>query len=55
MPQIKTILKNKLKDAQRVAVLGIGSQLRADDAAGLLIAKEIKIYIKSKKKINQLN
>ena len=51
---IKTILKDKLRNAQRVAVLGIGSSLRADDAAGLLIAKELKIYLKDNKKINQL-
>jgi len=47
---IKTILRDKLKNAQRVAVLGIGSELRADDAAGLIIAKELKAYIKDKKK-----
>ena len=54
MPQIKTILKDKLKDAQRVAVLGIGSPLRADDAAGLMIVQELKTYIKHKKKRNLL-
>jgi len=50
---IKTILRDKLRNAQRVAVLGIGSQLRADDATGLMIAKELKIY-KGKKKRNLL-
>ena len=50
MPQIKTILKSRLKNAQRVAVLGIGSPLRADDAAGLIIAKKLKTYIQDKKK-----
>jgi|WetSurMetagenome_2_1015567.scaffolds.fasta_scaffold657011_2 hydrogenase 3 maturation protease len=50
MPGIKTILKSKLKNAQRVAVLGIGSQLRADDAAGLIIAQELKAHIKGNKK-----
>ena len=54
MMRIKTILRNKLKGARRVAVLGIGSQLRADDAAGLLIAKELKTYLKENKKRNQL-
>jgi hydrogenase 3 maturation protease len=54
MPQIKSILKSKLKNAQRVAVLGIGSQLRADDAAGLIIATELKKYIKDNKKRNRL-
>ncbi|MCX5699229.1 MAG: hydrogenase 3 maturation endopeptidase HyCI [Candidatus Omnitrophica bacterium] len=54
MMGIKTILKDKLRNAQRVAVLGIGSQLRADDAAGLMIAQELKTYIKNKKKRNLL-
>lgn len=54
MMGIKTILKDKLRNARRVAVLGIGSQLRADDAAGLLIAKELKTYLKNNKKRNQL-
>ena len=54
MMGIKTILRDKLGNAQRVAVLGIGSQLRADDAAGLIIAKELKAYIKDKKKRKQL-
>jgi len=42
MANLKTILKQKLKDAKRIAVLGIGSELRADDAAGLLVAEELK-------------
>ena len=54
MLRIKTILKGKLRDAQKVAVLGIGSQLRADDAAGLIIAQELKKYFKDKKKRNLL-
>ena len=35
------ILKQKLKNAQRVAVLGVGSELRGDDVVGLLAAKQI--------------
>ncbi|MFA6431964.1 MAG: hydrogenase maturation protease, partial [Candidatus Margulisiibacteriota bacterium] len=35
-------LKNKLKDANRVLVLGVGSDLRGDDAAGVIIAEEIE-------------
>lgn len=38
---LKKILKTKLKDAKRIAVPGIGSELRGDDAAGMLAAKEI--------------
>jgi hydrogenase 3 maturation protease len=54
MSLIKRILSNKLKNARKVAVLGIGSELRADDAAGLLVAKELKAYIKGRKKKNLL-
>ena len=36
MPRLKTLLKNKLKGAARVAVLAVGSPLRGDDASGLL-------------------
>ena len=34
-------LKKKLHNAQRVAVLGVGSELRGDDVAGLLVAQQI--------------
>jgi hydrogenase 3 maturation protease len=54
MPTIKAILKSKLKNARRIAVLGIGSPLRADDAAGLLIAQELINYIQEKKRKNLL-
>jgi len=42
MANLKTQLKKKFKDAKKIAVLGIGSELRADDAAGLLVAEELK-------------
>jgi len=54
MPSIKIILKSRLKNAQRVAVLGIGSVLRADDAAGMIIAKGLKAHIKGNSKKNRL-
>jgi hydrogenase 3 maturation protease len=54
MPQIKSILKNKLNGARRVAVLGIGSELRADDAAGLIIAGNLKSHIRGKQKTKQM-
>lgn len=34
----------RLKDAKRIAVLGIGSDLRADDNAGMLVAEAINKY-----------
>lgn len=42
------ILKNKLHNAQRVAVLGVGSELRGDDVAGLLAAQQIDKDTKGK-------
>jgi len=54
MKSVKTILKNKLKRARKIAVLGIGSALRADDAAGLMIARGLKARIKNNKKRNLL-
>ena len=42
MVNLKTQLKKKLKDAKKIAVLGIGSELRADDVAGLLVAEGLK-------------
>lgn len=36
------ILKQKLNNARRVAILGIGSELRGDDIAGLLVARQIE-------------
>ena len=42
MTQPEAILKKKLLNAQRVAVLGVGSELRGDDVAGLLAAQQIE-------------
>jgi hydrogenase 3 maturation protease len=42
MPNLKTLLKKKLKGAEKIAVLGVGSVLRNDDAAGLLVADQLK-------------
>jgi hydrogenase 3 maturation protease len=50
MPLLKTQLKNKLKGAERIAVLGIGSALRGDDAAGPLVIKQLKANHKTAKK-----
>lgn len=43
MQTLATILRKRLDDAKKIAVLGIGSELRADDAAGLLVAKQIRM------------
>jgi hydrogenase 3 maturation protease len=39
---LETILKPKLENARRVAILGIGSDLRGDDVAGILTAQQIE-------------
>ena len=41
-------LKQKLNNARRVAVLGIGSELRGDDVVGLLAAQQIEKNTKGK-------
>lgn len=35
------MLQKSLADAERVAVLGVGSELRGDDAVGLLVAESL--------------
>ncbi len=42
MISLKKDLKEKLKGAKRIALLGIGSELRSDDAAGILVAKGLE-------------
>ncbi|MDD5136908.1 MAG: hydrogenase 3 maturation endopeptidase HyCI [Candidatus Omnitrophica bacterium] len=46
MPKLEKFLKDRLKTARRVALLAIGSDLRADDAAGLLVAEGVKRLLK---------
>ena len=39
MLSLKKALKSRLKEARRVAILGVGSDLRGDDVAGVLVAE----------------
>jgi hydrogenase 3 maturation protease len=48
------ILKQKLENAKRVAVLGVGSELRGDDVVGLLAAQQIAKNTKGKSITPQL-
>ena len=41
-PNLKTFLKDRLSGAAKVAVLGIGSSLRGDDVAGMLVIEYLK-------------
>jgi hydrogenase 3 maturation protease len=45
---LSALLKQKLENAKRVAILGIGSELRGDDAAGILTAQQVEKTIKKK-------
>jgi hydrogenase 3 maturation protease len=46
---LKTLLKNRLKGARKIVVLGVGSDLRADDVAGLLVAEHLQHSLRGKK------
>jgi hydrogenase 3 maturation protease len=39
---LKTILKNSLNDARKIAVVGVGSELKGDDKAGMLVAAQLE-------------
>ena len=47
MPDLEKFLKNRIKEATRVAILAIGSEFRGDDAAGLLVAENLKKLLKT--------
>jgi hydrogenase 3 maturation protease len=49
--KLKATLNQKLNGASRVAVLGIGSEIRGDDAAGIIAAQQIE-KISNKKKLS---
>ncbi|MFA4984706.1 MAG: hydrogenase maturation peptidase HycI [Candidatus Omnitrophota bacterium] len=42
MPSLKKDLLRRLEGARRIAVVGVGSELRSDDAAGAFAAEKIK-------------
>ena len=48
---LKTTLSRRLKGAKRVAVLGIGSELRQDDVAGMLVAEDLAKFSKNRKSL----
>lgn len=50
MGKLTAVLKQKLENAGKVAILGVGSELRSDDAAGVLVAQQIKEISRRKKK-----
>ena len=52
MLNLKATLKNRLKGAKRIALLSVGSELRGDDAAGILVGEEFKKSCKNLDKGN---
>ena len=49
MQRLQAVLRQRLKKAAKVAVLGIGSELRADDVAGVIVAEHVTKLTKGKK------
>jgi hydrogenase 3 maturation protease len=41
-PDLTQLLRNSLAGAKKVAILGIGSELRGDDVSGMLIAEKLE-------------
>ena len=48
MQELTKILSQKLDNAERVAILGIGSDLRGDDVAGISVVQQTEKLTKSK-------
>lgn len=46
---LKKSLSQRLKGAKRIAVLGIGSELRQDDIAGMLVAQDLQKFSKNRR------
>lgn len=55
MKDLEILLKDKLKSAKRVVVLGIGSELRGDDIAGILATEGLGKHSKGAKKLKVIN
>ncbi|MDD4954398.1 MAG: hydrogenase 3 maturation endopeptidase HyCI [Candidatus Omnitrophica bacterium] len=49
MPKIKAALANKLKGARKIAILGVGSEFRGDDAAGCVVSCRIRLLLAKRK------
>lgn len=48
MQDLTRELKNRLNGAKKIALLGVGSEFRADDAAGMLVAERVEKSIRHK-------
>lgn len=54
MLNLKAALKSKLKGAKRIAIVGIGSELRGDDAAGVTLVRKLRSLFRGKTKYSRL-
>jgi hydrogenase 3 maturation protease len=51
MKEIEAFIKEKITGRTRVVILGVGSELCADDAAGMLLIKKLKKKLGRKKSV----
>jgi hydrogenase 3 maturation protease len=51
MKKIESFLKDKITREARIVILGAGSELRADDAAGMLLIKKLERALGSKERV----
>jgi hydrogenase 3 maturation protease len=49
MQKIREKLASRLRGARKIAILGVGSDLRGDDAAGLIVAEYLARSLKTRK------
>jgi hydrogenase 3 maturation protease len=55
MPDLQKILQKNLSGATKIALLAVGSDLRSDDAAGLLVASRLKEVRKKRARTSRLS
>ena len=51
---LKKTLSHRLKGVKRIAILGIGSDLRQDDVAGMLVAQNLEKFAKNRRSAPRL-
>jgi hydrogenase 3 maturation protease len=49
MQNLKRKIKSRIKHAERIVVLGIGSELRGDDSAGIITCRYLKQAVSARK------
>jgi hydrogenase 3 maturation protease len=54
VPRLQAVLKHRLDGDKRLAILGMGSEFRADDIAGILVAQRVKELTRGRRKSPRL-